>query len=61
MFEKYKYLAWHVMFSHEFFFAEVAVQTEVSGAALEVGLTVSCRTCEYKFVKSTSEYTLTLA
>ena len=43
------------------FFAEVAVQKEVSGAALEVGLTVSCQTCEYTFVKSTSEYTLTLA
>ena len=36
------------------FFADVAVQKEVSGAALEV--TLSCQTSGYTFVKSMSEY-----
>lgn len=47
MFRKYRYVAYYMSCS------DVAVQKEVSGAALEV--TVSCQTCGYKFVKSTSE------
>ena len=48
MFRKYRYVAYYMSCS------DVAVQKEVSGAALEV--TVSCQTSGYTYVKSTSEY-----